>query len=159
MFCAYLCVRRLKLCTCSSEHKSIWGLSKCPTGMYVGFKVTGHVTSLWVNFSVHDTSGMNPSGGPLPIMPPVGRNGVDLYAQHSTNGQWVWAGNLVGNGDAESPFSCGPVTGTTGPIDANAAARFMLYLPLWRACSDDLSIGIPTAECAISLHSPTMQPL
>ena len=118
--------------------------------MFVGFKVTGPVTSLWVNFSVHDKTGENPSGGPLPIMPPVGRNGVDLYAQNAANGEWVWAGNRVGNGAANDPFSCGPVAGGSGPIDSAAAMRFMLYLPLWRACSDDLSIGIPAAECAMA---------
>ena len=49
----------------------IWGLSKCSAGEYIGFKLTGNVSSLWVNYSVFDKSGHNPSGGKLPIMPPV----------------------------------------------------------------------------------------
>ena len=118
--------------------------------MYVGFKVIGRVSSLWVNFSVHDKTGMNPSGGPLPIMPPIGRNGVDLYAQNSANGNWIWAGNHVGNGAANDSMSCGQVAGSKGSIDTDAAIRFLLYLPLWRACSDDLSIGISSAECDTS---------
>ena len=72
---------------------AIWGLSKCSAGEYIGFALQGNVTSLWVNYSVHDNTGVNPSGGRLSIMPPLGRNGVDLYAQVSVNGAWVWGGN------------------------------------------------------------------
>ena len=36
--------------------------------------------------SRYDKYGTNPSGGKLPIMPGVGRNGVDLYAQTAATG-------------------------------------------------------------------------
>lgn len=32
----------------------IWGLSKCTPGEFIGFALEGNVTSLWVNYSVHD---------------------------------------------------------------------------------------------------------
>ena len=94
--------------------------------------------------------GVNPSGGKLPIMPPLGRNGVDLYAQTKATGAWVWAGNAAGSSDE----ICAPLTAFTtdasssgradnSPLDSSVVARFILYLPLWRACSDDLAIGIP----------------
>jgi hypothetical protein len=34
----------------TSEHKSIWGLSKCSAGEFVGFRIVGNVSSLWVNY-------------------------------------------------------------------------------------------------------------
>ena len=37
----------------TSEHKGIWGLSKCSAGEFVGFRIAGNVTSLWVNYSVY----------------------------------------------------------------------------------------------------------
>ena len=46
--------------------------------------------------------GRNPSGGKLPIMPAVGRNGVDLYAQTAASGAWVWAGNIGGVTDPDA---------------------------------------------------------
>ena len=99
---------------------------------------------------------MNPSGGKLPIMPPLGRNGVDLYGQTKATGAWVWAGNAAGSSSDEI---CAPLTAFTtdasssgradnSPLDSSVVARFILYLPLWRACSDDLAIGIPAADHA-----------
>eukprot|EP01052_Picozoa_sp_SAG31_P000653 SAG31_NODE_19_length_35031_cov_42.510707_4_plen_745_part_00 len=138
----------------------IWGLSKCSTGEFIGFSIVGNVTSLWVNYSVADKYGQNPSGGKLPIMPPIGRNGVDLYAQNVANGEWFWAGNFGGVSSRTVPVEhvCGPLTALTDddvdtpidtmPLDSAAAAKYMLYLPLWRACGDDLAIGIPAAEAA-----------
>jgi hypothetical protein len=70
------------------------------------------------------------------------------YGQVRSNGQWVWAGNTAGSGSADEPVICGPLTALTtaasanktndAPLDASAVSRFILYLPLWRACSDDL---------------------
>ena len=134
----------------------LWPLSKCPTGEYIEFKVQGNISSLWVNYSVHERHGVNPSGGRLSIMPLVGRRGVDLYGQSADSGGWVWAGNYAGT-DPENDAICGPVVGTpaawwsgappsTG-INTSAVTRFILYLPLWRSCSN-LSIGIPAADAA-----------
>eukprot|EP00037_Helgoeca_nana_P028974 m.344136 g.344136 ORF g.344136 m.344136 type:complete len:811 (-) comp27878_c0_seq1:173-2605(-) len=123
----------------------IWGLSKCPTGMYVEFAVVGgSVSTLYVNYSVADSTGRNPSGGALSIMPPLGRRGVDLYGQAAGTAAWVWAGNFGSSPDDTT--HCGPLN--EAPLDTAAATRFMLYLPLWRACSDDLAIGISAEDHA-----------
>eukprot|EP00040_Diaphanoeca_grandis_P020150 m.107095 g.107095 ORF g.107095 m.107095 type:complete len:858 (-) comp27770_c0_seq2:220-2793(-) len=121
--------------------KGIWGLSKCTPSEFVSFKINGNVTALYVSYNISDPYHTNPSGGKLSIMPPLGRNGVDLYGQAAATNQWVWAGNVAGTGDDDM------VTGrlTSNTINSAAATRFMLYLPLWRAC-DNLSIGIPQAE-------------
>ena len=134
----------------------LWPLSKCPTGEYIEFKVQGNISSLWVNYSVHERHGVNPSGGRLSIMPMVGRRGVDLYGQSADSGGWVWAGNYAGT-DPENDAICGPVVGTPQPwwsgappstgVNTSAVTRFILYLPLWRSCSN-LSIGIPAADAA-----------
>ena len=126
----------------TSEHKSIWSLSKCSSGEFVGFKIVGNATSLWVNYSVYDKYGGNPSGGKLPIMPAVGRNGVDLYAQTAASGAWVWAGNIGGVTAPAVPTEdiCGPLTALTDddvhvhnqpyvhPLDTSAATHYMLYV-------------------------------
>jgi hypothetical protein len=60
----------------------IWGLSKCTPSEFVGFSLRGGSASqLYARYDIDDPSGANPSGGQLSIMPPLGRNGVDLYAQ------------------------------------------------------------------------------
>ena len=113
----------------------IWGLSKCTPGEFVGFSIKGNVSALWVNYSVYDKYGTNPSGGKLPIMPAVGRNGVDLYAQTAATGAWVWAGNIGGVTPRTEPTTeiCGPLTALTDddagartnpfPLDVSAATR------------------------------------
>ena len=52
----------------NAAHKSIWGLSKCSSGEYIGFKIEGDVSQLFVCFNNTDSSGRNPSGGRLSIM-------------------------------------------------------------------------------------------
>jgi hypothetical protein len=85
---------------------------------------------------------------------------VDLYAQTVSSGAWVWAGNIGGVTARTIPTNdiCGPVTALTDddvrtppntrPLDTSAATRYILYLPLGRACSDDLAIGIPAVDAA-----------
>jgi hypothetical protein len=123
--------------------KGIWGLSKCTPSEYVSFSVTGKATALYASYDIHDDTGHNPSGGKLSIMPPLGRNGVDLYAQARATNAWVWAGNTAGSGD--NNLVCGRLSRRSTPIDTTTASRFMLYLPLWRAC-DNLTVGIPQAD-------------
>eukprot|EP00035_Acanthoeca_spectabilis_P007412 m.136418 g.136418 ORF g.136418 m.136418 type:complete len:830 (-) comp13943_c0_seq1:293-2782(-) len=130
--------------TSEGAREGIWGLSKCSTGMFIEFAVQGNVSMLYVNYSVFDSYGHNPSGGNLSIMPPLGRRGVDLYGQSALTGEWVWAGNYASSPSDHSAY-CGGLS-TAGALDTAAATRFMLYLPLWRACSDDLSIGITSAD-------------
>ena len=53
------------------------GLSKCTPSEFVGFTVSGgSASALFVRYDIDDPSGVNPSGGKLSIMPPLGRNGV-----------------------------------------------------------------------------------
>ena len=68
---------------------------------------------------------------------------MDLYGQVKKNGAWVWAGNAAGSG-SESTV-CSSLSRRTPPLNTDVASRFMLYLPLWRAC-DNLTIGIPQAD-------------
>ena len=115
--------------------KGIWGLSKCTPSEFVGFALSGGSASqLYVRYNIDDPSGVNPSGGQLSIMPPLGRNGVDLYAQVKETQAWVWAGNACtpfGSGDDVSTVCSG--LSREGAFDTGVASRFMLYLPLWRA--------------------------
>lgn len=53
----------------TAEHRGIWGLSKCTPGEFIGFKIEGAVSSIWVNYTVYDDSGMNPSGGRYALSP------------------------------------------------------------------------------------------
>ena len=115
--------------------KGIWGLSKCTPSEFVGFALSGGSASqLYVRYNIDDPYGVNPSGGQLSIMPPLGRNGVDLYAQVKETQAWVWAGNACtpfGSGDDVSTVCSG--LSREGAFDTDVASRFMLYLPLWRA--------------------------
>lgn len=130
--------------------RAVWGLSKCSAGEFVEFELSAgaSVSALWVNYSLHDDAGnVNPSGGRLSIMPPLGRAGVDLYAQSAATGRWVWAGNYVGD-VGKTDAMCGTLTNAPATVvDSAVATRFLLYLPLWRACSS-LRIGIRAAEHA-----------
>ena len=129
----------------TSEHKSIWALSKCTTTEYVGFNIEGGTgaTRLFVSYDIDSPTNINPSGGKLSIMPPLGRNGVDLYGQSKATEAWVWGGNIAGSGDDNN--ICGPLHKGNDTIDSTLASKFILYLPLWRAC-DNLTIGIPQTE-------------